>query len=311
MTPQHDFTARRALAQHCAELLPATPPARDLASDCAELASRIASELGRHLGAICGGADLTLAAGEVGRTNTTAFINRLGRKAAHWVTHISGGAALLMSLDHAAALALTDRAYGGTGEVPEALPETLPLSADLTVRQLEAACRDGLERVFASSGADVPALSRRGTDLGQLDPFRGKAECIHFDLTVTAEEQASWTIVVAASLTDMQAMIDCTQLAAGGGQSGVSADAIFHDPLGEPFGDIALPAVAVIAELTLPLARLAALTPGDLIPLSIARQVPLHIGGVPLAWGSVGAQDDRVALKITRISENLPKGINT
>lgn len=310
MKPQREFTAERTLAQHCAELLPAAPAERDLNGDCAELAGRIASELALHLAAIGAGADLALTAGEVGRMKTAAFLKRSGRKAAHWVVDIAGGAALLMSVDHAAALALTDRAYGGTGEVPDPLPEKLPLSADLTLRQLEAACRNGLERVFAASGTAAPTLSRCGGDLRRLDPFRGTAECIHFDLTVTGEEQDPWTFVVAASLPDMQIMTECTLLAATAGQGSEASQASPHDPRGVPFGDIPLQAVAVIAEMTLPLARLAALVPGDLIPLSIARQVPLCIGGRPLAWGTLGAQDDRAALRITRISDNLAKGLN-
>lgn len=309
MTPQHEFAAKRALARHCAELLPAAPPARDLMEDCAALARRIAAELALHLAAFGGNADLRLTAGQVERTKTAAFADRLGRKAAHWIADITGGAALLMSLDHAAALALTDRAYGGTGEVPDPLPETLPLSADLALRQLEGACRHGLERVFAGSGAVSPTVSRRGEDIVRLDPFRGKAECVHFDLEVVAEGQAPWTIVVAASLPDMQALIDRTLSAAPGEPSANTSQAGSHDPLGDPFGDIPLRAVAVIAEMNLPLARLAAMAPGDLIPLSIARQVPLHIAGAPLAWGTIGAQDDRVALKITRISENSAKGL--
>ncbi len=302
MKPQHDFTAERALAQHCVELLPPAPPTRDLVGGCAELGQEITRELAPYLASIGGGSELTLACGEAGRTNTTAFINRLGRKAAHWVLDIAEGAALLMSLDHEAALALTDRAYGGTGEVPDPLPDTLPLSADLTLRQLEAACRDGLARIFRDTAA--PTLNRRGADLGRLDPFRGKAECIHFDLTVTQGDQKPWTIVLAASLPDMQQMIDRSIEAGPNGAPAQRHDQAPKDTTGEnvgdPFAEVPLAATAMLAEVKLPLARLAALAPGDLFPLAIARQVPLQIGGTTIALGTIGAQDDRVALQITR-----------
>ena len=295
MKPAHDFVAERALAHHCQELLPAAAPERDLAALATELGHAIARELPPYVASIASGGEIKIICGEASRTNTTAFINRLGRGAAHCVVDVAGGA-LLITLDHGAALALTDRAYGGTGEVPDPLPENLPYSADLTLRQLQGALCTGLAKAFPDS--PEPAINRRGEDLGRLDPFRGKAECLHFELVVQQEEREPWTLVLAASLPDTNRLVD----AAGGTAAHQLTVRGAADPLAEPFGDLPLPAAAVLAEMHLPLARISALAAGDIIPLSIARQVPLQIGGVTMAHGTIGSQDDRVALQIIRNS---------
>lgn len=294
MKPQHDFVAERPLARHCDALLPPATPERDLVAASHAMGCDMAQELAPYVASIAHGGRLAVICGESSRANTTAFINRLGRKAAHCVVNVADNS-LLISLDHAATLALTDRAYGGTGDVPDDLPDSLPLSADLTLHQLQKNLCSGLAKIFADTAE--PALSRRGHDLGQLDPFRGKAECVHFDLVVEQDGQDPWTMVVAASLPDMNRLIDVAASEPAHQQQPARAPA---SPLAEPFGDLPLPATAVLAEMQLPLARVSALKAGDIIPLSIARQVPLQIGGATVAQGTIGSQDDRVALQITR-----------
>ena len=50
------------------------------------------------------------------------------------------------------------------------------------------------------------------------------------------------------------------------------------------------------------LAALAALEPGSILPVAIARAVPLAIGGQIIARGTIGAQDDRIALRLTQLA---------
>ena len=46
----------------------------------------------------------------------------------------------------------------------------------------------------------------------------------------------------------------------------------------------------------------AALAPGDVLPIMVARSVPLQIGDAVIARGTVGEVDKQVALQITQIS---------
>jgi flagellar motor switch protein FliM len=63
-----------------------------------------------------------------------------------------------------------------------------------------------------------------------------------------------------------------------------------------------LPLSATLVDMRVPLATAAALTPGMVLPVAVARAVPLAAGGSVIARGTVGHQDDRVALKLTQIA---------
>jgi flagellar motor switch protein FliM len=292
--PNHDFVAERPLAQHCAELLPPAMPERDLLADCSALARDIAAELAGGMASVASGGAILVTCGEPVRMNTTAFLNRSDSQTAHCVIDQPGTGMILFSVGHGTALALTDRAYGGTGEIPEPLPVTLPISADMTLHQLEATWCAGLGRVLSTG--TPPQITRRGGDLGRLDPFRGQAECVHVEISVAQDDHVPWAITLSASLPDLRRLVDRHCQSAG--QAAVVHAA--NDPMAAPFGEVPLSARAVLAQMPISLARASALAPGDIIPLALAREVPLQIGGLTIGLGTVGALDDRVALQITR-----------
>ncbi len=294
MKPNHDFVAERVLAQHCQELLPPALPQRDLLADYSALTRDIAAELAESMAGVASGGPISISCGDPGQLNTTAFINRSDSHTAHCVIDLPGTGTILFSINHGAALALTDRAYGGTGEVPDPLPAALPRSADMTLHQLEAAWCAGLSKALSTDAP--PQVARRGGEVGRLDPFRGQAECVQIELSVAQDDHATWAITLSASLPDLRRLVGRHLQSAG--QAGVVHAA--NDPMAAPFGEVSLRARAVLAQLPISLARASALAPGDIIPLAIAREVPLQIGGLTIGLGTIGALDDRVALQITR-----------
>ena len=74
------------------------------------------------------------------------------------------------------------------------------------------------------------------------------------------------------------------------------------DPAAAPFADLPLPLSALLVDMQVPLATISTLAPGVVLPVAVARAVPLRAGDAVLAHGTVGAQDDRVAIKLTRIA---------
>ena len=52
--------------------------------------------------------------------------------------------------------------------------------------------------------------------------------------------------------------------------------------------------------MQMPLSRLATLEVGDVLPVAVARSVPLWAGERAIAAGAAGALDDRVALRLTQ-----------
>jgi flagellar motor switch protein FliM len=59
----------------------------------------------------------------------------------------------------------------------------------------------------------------------------------------------------------------------------------------------------VLARPELSLARLMALQPGDIIPVALAEQVPMIVAGRVLAFGNIGENNGRAALRIDRIEK--------
>ena len=47
-------------------------------------------------------------------------------------------------------------------------------------------------------------------------------------------------------------------------------------------------------------AAVAALEPGQILPVSVARRVPLRVGEHTIAHGTPGAMDERIAIQITQ-----------
>ena len=52
--------------------------------------------------------------------------------------------------------------------------------------------------------------------------------------------------------------------------------------------------------MRIPFSVIAGLEVGQVLPVAVARQVPLRVGAATVAHGIVGAVDDRVAVQITR-----------
>ncbi|MBA3055783.1 MAG: FliM/FliN family flagellar motor switch protein [Sphingomonadales bacterium] len=55
----------------------------------------------------------------------------------------------------------------------------------------------------------------------------------------------------------------------------------------------------VLVDMRRAMAVLAAIEPGTVLPVAVARAVPLLLGGLAVASGTVGAADDRIAIQIT------------
>ena len=81
-------------------------------------------------------------------------------------------------------------------------------------------------------------------------------------------------------------------------------DPLWQARLARQMGDIRLSGKTVLARPTLTLEELLNLRNGDVIPVNIARHVPLIVGNRVLAHGTIGEQNGRSAFMI----ENLNQG---
>ncbi|MFT4026636.1 MAG: FliM/FliN family flagellar motor switch protein [Novosphingobium sp.] len=298
MKPERAFIAERPLAQHCPELIRSGMEGGGVGSGPTELLpalGRAGTKLGRlfatALSPLMGGQDVVIQVAAPREAVAADLAKDIAPLAANSLLAL-GSAAMLASFDAAAVLRMIDRAFGGTGKAVAPLPALFPASVGVVSRQLEAMVSQGFAAAFGTGCDPV----RRSGSLVELEAFADTVPLAILTLTVEEPGNEAWPIHLAlpfAALGD---------LLGEGGKSTVKAAASprVTNPAEEPYCDLPLTLSAVIVDMRLPMSALARLEPGALIPVSVARNVPLRIADKTIAHGAIGSVDDRVAIQITQ-----------
>jgi len=296
MKPENKIVAERAVAQHCAELVRTAPGPAELSARLNEAAARLARTLAPVLAPLAGGKGLVVKPREARETSELEFSLLIPGLAANTLFGVGHEAQpLVVSVDAGAVLRMVDRTFGGRGAAPEKLPEEFPGSADLMIARIEALLGAQLSAALGLP-ADAPlAALRRSGVLDDLQAFPGIDTLIMLELQVVEAGGESWPITIALPAATLTALFAGAPAAAPRARRAA-------DPLAEPFAAVPLDLSAVLVDMRMSMKVLAALRPGALLPVAVARQVPLRIAatdGPTLATGTVGAAEDRVALQIT------------
>lgn len=301
MKPHHDFAAERPLARHSGFGGHGEAQVFDPAAALARLAQRVAVELPGMLGALGGDSLPEVKVLEPREGMMRELLSRGAGPCSHGLVALpEGGPSLLVSIDAAGALQLVDLAFGGEGKVPDQVPEKLPHSAQLVVARIEAEIAALVAQIAGVDGDDEAAHFaplRRNADIAVLRPFAADRALWQAGFEVSFGEAATWTVrlTMAADHAGLLCGSDDDDPPCRARAAPTSAPTSnIH-----PFAAIPLTLRATLVDMRMPLARIATLRPGDVLPISVARQVPLAVGGAIIAHGSVGEVDDRVALQIT------------
>lgn len=301
MMPVGDLVAARRAVQHCAELLGTGQAPFDLDAACAEFAAELALGLPDLLHPLLIGARPVVCAQAPDTVAASTLAGSWSGPSIHYaVTPARGVPPFVASFDNALALALTDRLFGGAGArvdaAPLSLPQSVVLSAERLVRAVGAALAALCSAPAPAAAGSTPDISANPV-LRRLGLFKRNERAVRFDFVIEQDGQEAWTLHLAAPLA---ALVPLLEQRAACGARPAPADA--RDPLSGALAAIPLPLTAVLADLHLPLSRLAQLQPGDCIALSPRREVPLSIGHRVIACGTVGAFDERCALRLTRLT---------
>ena len=294
MKPQLEFIAEQPAAQHCEALLRQAPAADPLPA-FARFGERLAEALPTALAPWHGSIPPAVTCGAVYECAAHELENTVGALAANSLLAV--GAAdhpVLLSIGARAVFNLIDRAFGGRGGVPDPLPAAFPASCEILIQRIE---RLLAERIAAAlDGRDLRTLRRDG-NLARLAPFAPETRVAVLDFAVTGDRALeNWCFTLAAPPAALGAWLG------DGGAAGRSVAPTAANPAAEPFGDVPLELRAVLVEFDVAVATLAALEVGSVLPVAVARKVPLRIGTRTIAHGTVGALDDRAALLISQIA---------
>jgi len=291
--PEGVFIAERAAAQHCAQLLRAPARPADDRPALTRLASRLTRAFETLLGPMLGAGSATFVPGQIQQSDPAALMLATPPLAANSLLTIgTHGAPLLASIDAGAVLRMVDRAYGGRGVAPNPLPDAFPLSAQLLIGRLEGLVVRAIAEAAALDPAMVQAV-RRDTSLSQLAPFADDAPLTVLSIRVN-EGQEPWDILLAFPAAASAALI---------GEAEPQRTAPASPPASPedaPFADLPLTVRAVLVDMAMGFSALARLEVGQILPVAVARSVPLIVGDRTIAHGTVGGLDDRVAIQITK-----------
>ncbi len=310
MKAEHTFIAERPLARHCSEMFRQEPDHAELKALLGRVSERLARRLAGALAPLLGGeAPMVRCLAVAEGTMATLRDGAAHALAANSLFTVGQAQApLLVTTDAAAVLRIVDRAFGGKGAAPRPLPAAFPMAAELMIGRLETmvavqitgaldAVTDGMA---AMSGPRIITPQRRDGSLAQLAPFPEDQALAILALDVREEDGLPWNLTLALPISALPALFglaDATKAVRGTAR-------VPNGLTGAPFGDVPLTISALIVDMMLPFSTIAALVPGQILPVTVARSVPLCVGDRPIAHGTIGAVDDCIAIQITAAFTN-------
>lgn len=280
-------------AKHCAELLGAGPSIDELVPALSLLGEKLARVLPAGLARFSGGEPPLVRTGMPMDCTLASIQADIETLASHTLMAFGPkGLPMLATFEAAPVLRLVDRAFGGRGIVPDPLPDAFPLSAELLLARIEEAIAGALTTVFGGDEHKVRPL-RRDTSLRQLNPFDKRAELLQISLEVEEPGAEPWSLSLAFPQPTLAAVLAAPRHPARPGQRAAAPG-----PMNEPFASMPVSVTAVLVDMTLGFSRLSSLKPGDVLPVAVARSVPLQVDGRTIATGTIGEVEDRVAVQI-------------
>lgn len=295
MTFAFPHGTKRVKAGHCKELLGSGPSIGELVPALSLVGERLARALAAGLAKLSGGEAPVVCVGMPMDTTLGSIQSELDGLASHSLLAIGPEARpMLATFEAAPVFRLVDRAFGGRGDVPDPLPDSFPLSAELLIAHIEATVAEALSTAFGGGPQHAVQPLRRETSLRQLAPFDKHEDLLQLSLEVEEAGCDPWSLSLAFPQTTLAALITVPRHPKKAGKGrGVSG------PTAEPFASMPLPVRAVLVDMTIGFSRLSSLKPGDVLPVAVARSVPLKAGEQTIATGTVGELDDRVAVQIS------------
>ena len=295
MKPERAFIAERAIARHDPALLRPGPSAAELLPALARMSERLAKAVRGALGPLLGGAEPQINPMKPMETDFADFCSEVPRLAANCLMQL-GASPFMVSIEGESVLRLVDRAFGGPGDTPASLPKEFPLSAELMIGRIEQVVATALTVALGGNGGVIRSV-RRDVSLAQLQAMPDATKIASLLLNVVEQGRMPWAISIAFPLDTLGAMF-----AHGDTRRPARAPRGPASPTDAPFADLPVELAAVLVDMKLPLAAVSALRVGQILPVPIARNVPIKVGGKTYASGTVGALEDRVAIQITQLS---------
>ena len=303
MNMHHAFIADRKLALHCAELLRPKTDAEQPLARLDMFGSSIAQQIAISLGSVCGLAP-NVESGLADAITIDQLAKIEGPQAKLGLIAVGPERVpILASFDTEAAFIMIDQAFGGNGNVQGGFPDPLPASATLMISQIHGAITSALAAVFASN----VHFSAQEVKPKSVTCFAPRAPLATTVFAVKNIKGQDWRIRLTMEHSKISHLphVSHDQDISDGVSKAILP---IRGPLSKPFADIALNLRAVLVNCEIPVSQIAHLQRGQVLPVTIARSVPLWVEGAEFAKGTVGTVDENTAFKIKTILRDKRNG---
>ncbi len=207
---------------------------------------------------------------------------------------------ILVKLEAPMISAVVERFYGGSGARPRAESNEFTRSEERVLAKLSDEIVQGLIRTWADLLPMEMSLVAREHDPQALVFADASDQLLSQSFTVDLGKEEGWSIELMFPLVALRQLEPL--LNTGSGDEMKHKDPLWQARIARQMGDIRLSAKTVLARPSLNLNELLNLRNGDVIPVNIARHLPLIVGNRVLAQGTIGEQNGRAAFMIEKMN---------
>ena len=211
-----------------------------------------------------------------------------------------GSGQVLLVVDGRFTLELLDIFFGGSGTAPGDMPSEFSPAAEVLLTRIAtmisgpmAAAWEPLARVAFAPGK-VEANAAMVTGVDGDDPMvvtrfgigKGHGKPVFVDILYPVSALKPYTPTLTGKVI------------------GAAPDVAWQNGLARAVMTVTFPVRSVLAEPVISLGRLMELKEGDVIPISVAADVPVMVGADRLGTGTVGTSNGRAAIKLNAFAFN-------
>ena len=204
--------------------------------------------------------------------------------------------AVLIALEPSFISRLVDMFYGGSGEYDERKFNEFTATEERLLVRLSETFIETLAEVWSEVMTVKPQLMSRETNTAYASLVRGDEPVAVARFTVTLGQGRPQKIDILYPVSALRSVEN--ELAA---KVHDDSSKTARQRMVAALGEVRIQARSVLARPSISVSELLALEPGDVIPVSLPPSVPLLVSGRLLAFGSIGDQEGRAALRIERV----------
>jgi flagellar motor switch protein FliM len=265
---------------------------------------RVGERLGRHIRSQLEpmlGAKPTVVAKGADTINFDLWSAMAPTFAALSVHRLSGlKANVLLKMDSMMVTAIVERYFGGSAGKPAAERNEFTYSEERILAKLSDAIMVSLGKAWREVVDMEASLVSRETDPQSLTFAETNDQMLvqAFDISIGRDDP--WTVELLypiVALRQIEPLLSGTAVA-----DSRMTDPLWRSRLAQQMQEIRLPARTVLARPSLNLQDLLALKAGDVIPVNIARNLPLIVGTQVVAHGTIGEQNGHAAFRIEKMN---------